>query len=258
MAKIILSGLIQDMNGSSGATTFGKWKGIHWMRLKAASISNPMTLAQSKVRGALSDSSRSWWALTPAQRDLWNEYADKKGSAQDSDNQEGYGGLIPKPGKLLSGFNAYIGVNQVLTSIGVARVLQPPIANGPNACVLDTVKFIAGPKLSIKAITNGNLTQDSYIQFWVNPIGGSTHGYVAGISAVQVSGAPANYTLELDTVKIGHDKNIGVVVWSDFLGDIATGPNANRYVVEVQARLIDKFGEVGTPSSIQAVLYTVV
>lgn len=255
MAKIVFSGLIQDMKGSTGATTFGKWKGIHWARLKAASVSNPMTVAQGKIRGALATSSVLWWALTPTQRNLWNEYAQAKGSAQGNNNQEGYGGIIPIPGNLMSGFNAFISVNQFLTAVGAARVSVPPIGDNPPAAVIDSVKFIAGPNLEFKVKSLVNLPKDSYVQFWVNPVGGSTHAYLNSASVVLPSGAPASATLTEPNVKVGHDKNIGWVTWTQFLGDIATGPKANRIVLEVQSRIIDKDGGYGASSAVQQVEY---
>jgi len=110
MARIWLSELANDIRGSIKNHTYSIWKGLNYIREKAASIANPCSTHQSNIRTKTTQSSKRWYdTLTQGQRNLWNEYAEaltpKAGDGGGSRQ------VIPDNRGVMSGFNAYISIN---------------------------------------------------------------------------------------------------------------------------------------------------
>lgn len=260
MAKIVPSGLIQDIKGSIGAYTYAGWKGIHYIRLKSASISNPNSPLQAKMRGSLADSVRLWWTLTAVQRALWAEYAQSLGSARADEEQMAYGGIIPPRGNIMTGFNAFCSLNQLLTSVNAARVLVPPISDPPVSCFIDAAAFVVGPPVGLTVTVKSTvpLLKDSYVQLWYDPVGVSMHSYLLAVSPVQSADALLDWTLVgYPTVRAGHDVNIEEVPWEDKFGLLPTGPYAGKFIGLLQTRLIDVDGAPGPASEARDLLFAV-
>lgn len=146
MARIWLSEIANDIRGSIANHTYSIWKGLNYIREKAASISNPCSADQSNVRAKTTQSSRRWYdTLTQGQRDLWNEYA---GALTP---KEGDGGgtrqVIPDNRGVMSGFNVYVAINlwaytgditTLITFIDDAPVgIDAPNAPTTFACIWD-------------------------------------------------------------------------------------------------------------------------
>lgn len=111
MARIILSGLLNDIRNAVGSLVYSAWKGVHYVRNKAATVSNPNSTDQANIRARMSAAAKRWYdVLTVAQRDLWNEYAQGLGSAEGSDSAQEGGTkvVIPTNRGIMSGFNAYV------------------------------------------------------------------------------------------------------------------------------------------------------
>jgi len=258
MAKITLSGLVQDIKGSIGAYTYGDWKGQHWIRLKSASISNPNTLSQIAMRASLVTRSRGWFGLTQTQRNLWNEFAKLIGAARQAEKAEGYGGIIPLGGPLMSGFNAYVGVNQLLASVGYAKVDVPPLPPFPVAPVISTSAFVDTPPLTlgVSVTTTENIVRAGKVQFWLAGTSKCVNAYVAEVSSEQASGAPLSFSTSLTTVRVGHDRNIGQVSFESLFGGVTTGPYHAKDVLRLQARFIDKDGGVSSKTQVALANFT--
>lgn len=127
-AKIILSDLLNDIRGSIGAHVYSVWRGVHYIREKAASISNPNSGVQEMVRLALSVASARWSStLTPAQRALWNELAQRWGSAAKENSSKGYKDLMPSLGRNMSGYNAFVRAAVLNSRVGIAVVDDAPM-----------------------------------------------------------------------------------------------------------------------------------
>ena len=256
MAKFTPSGLIQDIKGSIGSFTYANWKGLHTIRMKAASISNPVTFAQIGIRSTLVDSARRWFALTQEQRDLWNEYAQTLGSARSKEKQEGYGGIIPLGGALMTGFNAFVGTNQVLSSTKFSPVDVPPLPPYPPSPVIDSVVFTTGLAVHFSTSADiGGIKKDSKVQAWIELIGRGSHVYVAEISSIQSSPDPLDWATNLSTCRVGHDRNIGMVTWLAAFGAKTTGPYSGRQIARVQGRIIDGDGGISSSTNVQTIIY---
>ncbi len=118
MARIWLSEIANDIRGSIKNHTYSIWKGLNYIREKAASISNPCSFFQQRIRAKTTATSKRWYVtLTQGQRDLWNEYA------SNLPPKEGDGGgmlqVIPDNRGVMSGYNAYIMINLLATSANV-------------------------------------------------------------------------------------------------------------------------------------------
>lgn len=141
MARIILSDILNDIRNAIGAHVYSVWKGVHYIREKAGTISNPRSAAQESIRARIAAAAKYWYAvLTDEQRALWEEYAKGMGSSTDSNSVQGGGtkNLIPTNRGVMSGFNAFILINGLNYSAGVAPtglyIVDAPIGiDPPNA-----------------------------------------------------------------------------------------------------------------------------
>lgn len=125
-AKIVLGPLINDIRGAIGAQVFSVWKGIHYIRKKAAAISNPNSTKQILARNRLALCSQLWSStLTEVQKRQWNEQAQRWGSASLENASKGFKDLMPDLGRNMSGYNAYIRANVTLAMIGIAQIAAP-------------------------------------------------------------------------------------------------------------------------------------
>lgn len=216
MARIVLSGLLQDIRGSIGASTFSAWKGITYMRNKAITVSNPQTMSQEAVRANLAISVASYRALTEIQKALWEEYAQQQKNTNSADEVVGDFGIIPQAGKTQSGFNAYIGVNQVLFSAGFARKAVPPAIPQP-----DTTQFLlltgtaATIHIEYTAVTLKPGTTQK-LEIWLKGWWKGAHAYIT--QAVVVPTPPAiPDPINILTIRKGWGDNIQEVPFTQIV-----------------------------------------
>lgn len=137
MARIWLSEIANDIRGSIKNHTYSIWKGLNYLRQKAASISNPCSTHQMNMRAKTTSTAKRWYTtLTEIQRGLWIEYAEAM--APKAGDGGGTKNLIPDNRGVMSGFNAYIMLNCLAYSCRVTNldtwIDDAPIGiDAPNA-----------------------------------------------------------------------------------------------------------------------------
>lgn len=115
MALIKLGGMIAEIRGSVGGTTFARNRGGAYARNRSVPL-NPASVAQARVRQVFGDLAQRWsQTLTPAQRGAWETYADN----------------VPLPNSLgelrnVTGLNMYQRSNALLIDIDQPRVDDAP------------------------------------------------------------------------------------------------------------------------------------
>lgn len=170
MARIILSDILNDIRNSIGAHTYSNWKGINYIREKAALVGNPRSLAQGIYRGIVEKYSRRWFGtLTDDQRSLWEAMAASLGDASKSDQTQGQHQIIPISRKVLSGMNAFIKTNALLSSAALAQVDDAPLGkDGPPSPTNLSVVYVAGPpeKFTLTWLEPVNMPVDAVIRVW--------------------------------------------------------------------------------------------
>ena len=77
MARIN-QGILGGFSGKVGSVVGANWKGIHYMRSKAASVANPRTEGQVKQRTKFSVTLRFLQPITAFLRIGYKHYANKK------------------------------------------------------------------------------------------------------------------------------------------------------------------------------------
>jgi hypothetical protein len=177
MARIILSELVNDIRNAIGTTVYSVWKGVHYIRRKAAQVSNPNSYYQAHIRARLTACSRRWYdALTDAQRQLWEEFAQQQGSADTSEQSQegGQQRLIPDNRGKMSGINAYVYLNGLTYSAGWAALNQflddaPKNVTPPNAPYSLTAEYVSPPdKITLKCYlyNSGTVEETTRVRFW--------------------------------------------------------------------------------------------
>lgn len=246
MAKIVLSALLSDIRGSLGGSTFANWKGQAYMRNKALAVSNPHTAAQALVRASFSARVAGWKILTFAERAAWEEYAQSRGSASWWEDMVGSQGLIPGKGRLLSGLNAFIGVNALLSRSGYATITAAPLPlTAIETPQLSNVAYGVGPPIAVTgdATTVENLAATSRVLYWARYEQAAGHAYIFAVSADESPGAPLADTFSLENIRVGHGENLQEVPISVAPGDYA-----------FQCMLVDDGGHFSPASNIERVV----
>lgn len=110
----VLAGLVTQGTGSIGGMTMSKNKQGYYLRSRTVP-SNPRTIKQSAIRSGLSALSATWQSLTDAQRNGWNLYSKNVSVVLDNGQT-----------KILSGFNWYIGANQLRLLCGEDALSDAP------------------------------------------------------------------------------------------------------------------------------------
>lgn len=115
----IFEGYLGEMSGSVAGCTWSRNKGGSYVRSRATPT-NPTTIKQTAARSLLGSLSSSWGSLTAAQRTAWNDWA----SLNPVVNSLGIS-------ILLSGQQAYVGLNSRLVASGGTAAVNPPSVTGP-------------------------------------------------------------------------------------------------------------------------------
>lgn len=129
MAKIKLGALAQDVRGSIAGNTFARNKGGSYVRQKS-SPTQPRTVRQMEQRAILSNVSQAWRGLSEELRNAWNVYA------ANNPVTNVFGDAI-----LLSGHGAFVQINALRLTIGLAQITTPPLTGGtvPAAVIADSL-----------------------------------------------------------------------------------------------------------------------
>ncbi|MBI4721957.1 MAG: hypothetical protein HY769_02990 [Candidatus Stahlbacteria bacterium] len=184
MARVVLAGILQDIRASIGASTFSAWKGVSYLRNKAITVANAQTTKQMEMRAQFGESIGEYRGLTTIQKAMWEEYAQQQKTQNAKNEVVGDFGIIPQLGKTQSGFNAYIGVNQVLYRASFPRVAMPPKQPQPKS-----TRFVVltgtGATIHIEWTSVVNplaLTQN--LEIWLKGWWKGAHPYMATIVPV--------------------------------------------------------------------------
>ena len=129
MAKVQFGGLVSQVSGSVGGTTYSRNRyGTYARRRAHPTVSQTSYALDAKSR--LGDLSRAWSALSVAKRAAWSNWAannpvtDKLGAKQ-----------------VVAGNAAYVMLNGRLVAAGLSAIDVPPVGFAPPA--LDTVALTA-------------------------------------------------------------------------------------------------------------------
>lgn len=113
--------LVGAVSGSLGGVTASRNKGGSYLRLRAIPT-DPATLAQQNQRARMSTVSQTWQTITDADRESWNEWARQNPVT----NALGIS-------KILSGSQAYNGINSRMLLLGQTQLINPPVVPAPPA-----------------------------------------------------------------------------------------------------------------------------
>lgn len=246
MPRVVLSGLLQDIRGSMGGSTFSAWKGLTYLRNKAITISNPQTPVQQALRANFAESVGEYRNLTPVQKAMWEEYAQALKATNAKNQVVGDSGIMPVLGKTQSGFNAYIGVNQHLEAIDLPRVAVPPVDPQPLAPdftiepVYDAVSGCID--FEFKSQDNPLPALTLKLEAWIKGWWSGSHSYIAGTYVVPAPPAIPD-PVEICTIRKG---------WDDIIQEV---PIADLVPCEifVQCRIVRQDGRVSPQSGLYRV-----
>ncbi len=239
MPRLITSAILEDIRDSLGVMTFSSWKGVGRLQRKPSQAPNPCSEQQSLLRAVFAQASKRWHStLSQAQRDGWEEYARKQGSAADSKDidEAGTQNVIPNNRKVMSGYNSFVMNN---STIQVVRVFFPvawvddaptqPPPNPPTdfACECRSIGGInlirgdwtdplgiPGPPPNVAFIRPWILSLDSGVHRQILlyvPIGiqggALTNVRIAGGQTTVIGNVPGHYLCQLDCIDIYGQKS---------------------------------------------------
>jgi len=210
MAVIKLGLPISKIAGSVGNHVYSSWRGESYIRSKSHNRSNPNSPAQAAVRAAAAAAARAWNAdLTAEEQALWNEAAQPDGVPMPpaSSLEQGSRVVIPQPGNILTGFNAFVAVQIRLLEAGI-RVfgdwLKKPSPDSPNP-----VTDLAATPVPVSefVITWGEplyLPEDSKVRIWVLSEDVSVHRQIVANVDIGVK------TYALADVRVAQGKTVPI------------------------------------------------
>jgi len=155
MAKIRMGVAVSAISGSVAGTTFSRNRGGAYMRNRSKPTVSTTTAAQNaKARLALF--SQSWQGLTEAQRTSWKRWAGQNPVTDVLGDQ-----------RVLSGHQAYIGLNTRLHLIGQSAISAPPIVAPPDGLLTVSVAVDIG-------------TGDTEVTYTTTPLGAGDALFLSG------------------------------------------------------------------------------
>jgi hypothetical protein len=225
MAKVKYTGGVLEFRGSIGNMTYSIQKtGVATVRNKAAAISNPQSADQSAIRANLALLTGQWSAvLTQAQRDSWNTYALTKPGMGVSDG--GILHLIKGNNGIMSGFNAFVLVNQWLRSVNKTATGQAPIGETPPTPPTNVAAVYAGGNMTISWTAPGTMKANAQARIWIGCHQSTCHRQlvateeanagtkvITGFKGAQgvvipFASAPGDYFFQMDTVDVNGTKS---------------------------------------------------
>lgn len=120
MAKINLGALAQDVRGSLAGSTFSKGRSGSIVRQKVSPV-QPRTARQLAQRAIFAEASQAWRDLTDNNRADWINWAASHKVVD-----------VFGMARILAGNAAYIRVNAVRLTAGLAMIAAPPADEGPG------------------------------------------------------------------------------------------------------------------------------
>jgi hypothetical protein len=204
MALTKLGALVQDIRGSQNGLTFSRNKGGSYVRAKV-SPTQPRTAAQLAVRANLATSSKNWSGqLSAAERSAWAGFA----SANTKTNVFGDTTHI-------SGFQWFMGLNQVLKQINSTTITSPPsdLSVGSNLTP-ESVDMETSPPYATLSFNAGTVDANTDAYIFATP--SLQQGITPGESLYRYIG-----TTTLTTSTIAQSVNISDLYFPKFGAPIA-------------------------------------
>lgn len=210
--------MMGDMSGSMGGCTWSRNKGGLYVRLRSVPT-NPNTVKQTAARSILGTLSSAWGSLTAAQRTQWNDWASVN-PVVDSLGQS----------IVLSGQQAFVGLNARLLGAGAVLVATPPAVTGPADLVTVTATATAATGVIALTYTTTPLAAGLKIATWCTlpqPAGRNPNrpqARLIGYSAAAAA-SPQSFTSPYPALA-GQTSNAWVTVM-DAAGQISAGKRIN-------------------------------
>lgn len=157
MAKFM--GSLGQLLGSVGGATFSHNRGGSYVK-RRGTPTNPNSIAQTEIRGILSDLSAAWGALSTSDRAAWNLWADSNPQTDSLGNTVAW-----------TGHQAYIGLNSRLKLAGATVNSTPPITGAPAAPASITPTLTEPGEVSI-AYTATPMPAGTRMLVWWTKLGG--------------------------------------------------------------------------------------
>ncbi len=199
MAKYQSSGLIQGIRGSMGDSTFYYWKGIPVVKKKRGKINSPNTLPQEKIKRNFARLSSQWKNLSFKDCVLWGEYTKRYTKRKNGRKN----GLVSNIGGKMSGFNAFVSINQLLIRCGFDPIKKPTLGNieKPSLVRTDLIDFgVYEKEISFNVWLPHSYPVECVTQVWIKRIGISYPcEYIRSI--ISVSTSPTQVVIDKIRVK---------------------------------------------------------
>jgi len=228
MARVKLSALLVSMAGRYSGGVFRAWKGLTVLSSLPASVRNPNSTKQARVRSILSTASKYWASFTTGIRTDWATVASYLTDAWDSyDNEVGTHRIIRTPRGPYTPLGALTSVVGLMGSCGLYNPGDPapaaPVShtNPAPPWSLELSGTTAGIIITwYDPAIWGDLETDGKIRIWLATDDGTVfpqlNGYVAGgvqtytITEAVPSGGdvarplePGFYYVQIDAVSLG-------------------------------------------------------
>lgn len=152
MAKVLNPVMSTAARGKVGGLIFNVWRGLNTVK-GFKSPTQPRTSRQLAVRAILSSLSRAWATITTLQRDAWATWAA-------AHTQTDWTGTAVR----MTGENAYVKCNALLSDMGKATISDPPDAAAPTSL---TGLVLTGGSGQISAAFSARSGTDETVDFWL-------------------------------------------------------------------------------------------
>ncbi len=244
MAKITMSSLVHSVSGKLGTLIYSNWKGKRYVRTVPIAIHNPQTDSQNMVRNAFNHLLSLWGGLSLELKAIWQDYAQGLGSANDSDSRIGSRGLISETGKLMTGINAFIGVNLRLLNCGMAITYSPPTETVIGLSSFELVDNFVHSFTLQTTFPAGACAEGDVIRVYLKGVFPGGHSYMAtnySVTAGDITpGEPTTINFSYQTIRVGHCNDYAEAPLVFFVGKM----------IQAQADLVKLSGAKSTNSSV--------
>lgn len=221
MAKVNYGGVVMDARGKMNGLVYSKNKFGPFVRTKVTPT-NRNTAAQAQVRANFGELSKQWSSLlTAAERVDWTNLA------QNYPRRDVFGNT-----KVLTGFNMFLSVNQILLQLG-----QTPHETAPIDQSITPIPTVAGVAFTTSALTfSQTAAAATDTVFYVFGSSQTNAGTVPPANRYRYIGSPApatgTFPAVIDVTAL-YEPIFGVPVSGLPLGLLISSVNTNNGAVSV-------------------------
>lgn len=188
MAIIRTGGIVGQISGSIAGVTYSRNRGGAYVRNRAIPTKSTTFYAE-QAKQRLGDISKLWGALTAAEQQAWKIWAE----------------VNPVTNKLgdqikLSGHQAYVQLNNVITNCGGTVISDPPVSAPPSGLLTLTPTYDIGTGNFQIAFTATPLGATEQLLVWMAIVDNPGVNYVNNLyKLIQVSSAAQASALDTET-----------------------------------------------------------